>query len=280
MLLLLLVASASAQESPEFQYAQGQELSENGYTVRKTFLENNQEWAFEIRRGEEIVFRTDRGAKAEDGILFGAFNLLKNDNKQLVVEVFSGGAYCCTSNYVFDLGETLGILYWSDSFPVGYGIEPVDLDADGNFELITTLTRFDNFFNLPRGDSPVINAVFAFDEESSRYKPANFDFPEIILEGIEDDKKWVEDLLLEKEAALARDDREWRNRFTGAVLKVGVAYVYAGDQMEGWAYLLENYNLQDRDILLANVRAHLIRCPLIRQLYRQQTRTNRGPESN
>jgi hypothetical protein len=157
-------------------------------------------------------------------------------------------------------------LYSSSQYPVGYGLSPEDLDGDGQFELITTLTRFENFFNMPHEESPTAAVVFRYDPQARRYAVANRQFGEVIRASIPQDLERVKDLLAERKSGKPVNGR-WRTRFTGAVLSVALAHFYSGDQDQGWQYLLGTYDLEDRDAVLANLRYYLMRCPIFRGVY-------------
>ncbi|MCU0227396.1 MAG: hypothetical protein MUF01_07130, partial [Bryobacterales bacterium] len=164
------------------------------------------------------------------------------------------------------VGEGIDVLYSSSQYPVGYGLSPEDLDGDGQFELITTLTRFENFFNMPHEESPTAAVVFRYDPQARRYAVANRQFGEVIRASIPQDLERVKDLLAERKSGKPVNGR-WRTRFTGAVLSVALAHFYSGDQDQGWQYLLGTYDLEDRDAVLANLRYYLMRCPIFRGVY-------------
>jgi hypothetical protein len=262
--LLLAVSLIPAQD--EFAYSLDEEVEAGGFTVRKAFNDKTSRWHVEILQGERLLFRSGNGAKAKDDLLLGSFDLLGDGEKQLLIEEYTGDAFCCTYNYVLRVGQGLDVLYSSSQFPVGYGLSPEDLDGDGIHELVTTLTRFENFYNMPHEESPTVPVVFRYDPESRRYIVGNRAFPETILANVEDDKARVNKLNAERKRT-GQTPHRWRTHFTGAVLNVALAYFYAGQQEEAWAYLVGTYDLEDRDTVLTNLRYYLLRCPIFRGVY-------------
>ena len=261
----LLVQSGISQDTGS-AYSLDEEVSASGFTVRKAFDEKTDRWHVEIVQGERVLFRSGNGAKVKDDLLLGSFSLLGDNTKQLLIEEYTGDAFCCTHNYVLRVGEGIDVLYSSSQYPVGYGLSPEDLDGDGVFELVTTLTRFENFFNMPHEESPTVPVVFRYEPDVRRYVVGNRSFPETVLANVEDDKKRVQELLAER-TKTGQTPNMWRTRFTGAVLNVALSHFYAGDQEKAWSYLIGTYDLEDRDTILANLRYYLLRCPIFRGIY-------------
>jgi hypothetical protein len=277
--VILLTPPVDAQKA-EFEYSLSPSVNVGAFVVRKTRDLKTSRWHVEILRGGTLLFRSSNGAKTADDLLLATFPLLGGEKKQLVIEEYTGEAFCCTYNYVLKADDNLEVLYSSTQYPVGYGLSPEDLDGDGVYELVTTLTRFDNFFNLPHESSPAIRVVFRYDAASGRYVVGNKEFPNVVLSDVEKDKELVDELLAQRKAGTPAIG-EWRSRFTGALLNVTLAYIYSGRQQEGWIYMVGKYDLDDNEVLLANLRYYLLRCPIFRGIYkdaneilRTQLRTN------
>lgn len=236
------------------------------FEVRKAQDPKTQRWHMEILQGPRVLFRSGNGAKVKEDLLLARFSLLGDGREQLIIEEYTGDAFCCTYNYVLGVGETIDVLYSSSQYPVGYGMAPEDLDGDGVYELVTTLTRFENFFNMPHEESPTVPVVFRYDPQAGRYVVGNRQFRNTILAGAEDEKQRVTELLASKPTGEGNHGR-WRSQYTGAVLNVALAYFYAGEQDQGWAYLMTTYDLDDKAILMANLRHYLLRCPIFRGVY-------------
>jgi hypothetical protein len=267
-LIFLFVASSPqvhSQNSP-FEYSLEDSVCVGDFEVRKSQDPKTQRWHMEILQGPRVLFRSSNGAKVKEDVLLASFELLNDGKKQLIIEEYTGEAFCCTYNYVLGVGDTIDVLYSSSQYPVGYGMAPEDIDGDGVYELVTTLTRFENFFNMPHEESPTVPVVFRYEPAARRYVVGNRRFSSTILAGVEDEKQRVAELLTSRQSSEGRNGR-WRSQFTGSVLNVALAYFYSGEQDRGWAYLMSTYDLDDKDILLANLRHYLLRCPIFRGVY-------------
>lgn len=264
-ILLLSTLTVSAQK-PGFEYSLAPSLQVGAFELRKTRDLRTSRWHVEILRGGSVLFRSSNGAKTADDLLFASFPLLGGDQKQIVIEEYTGDVFCCTYNYVLRAGDSLDVLYSSTQYPVGFGLVPEDFNGDGVYELVTTLTRFDNFLNLPHDVSPATRVVFRFDAKAGRYAVGNREFADVILEDVEKDKETVEELRAQRKAG-AVPKGAWQSQYTGAVLNVALAYIYAGRQQDGWIYLLGKYDLDDREVVIANLRYYLMRCPIFRSIY-------------
>jgi hypothetical protein len=265
-LLVLLFAPGGLAQKPAFEYSQDPAVRVGAFEVRKTRDLNTSRWHVEILRDGALLFRSANGAKTAEDLLLATFPLLGGEKKQIVIEEFTGELFCCTYNYVLKADTGLDVLYSSTQYPVGFGLSPEDLNNDGVYELVTTLTRFDNFFNLPHEHSPATKVVFRYDAKLGRYVVGNREFPEVLVADAEHEKSYVDELQAERKGGAAPTG-EWRSKYTGAVLNVALGYIYAGRQQDGWVYLVGKYDLDDREVLVANLRYYLLRCPIFRSIY-------------
>lgn len=279
MLALFFAWTLGAQQTG-FEYSLAPSVKVGVFEVRKSRDLQTSRWHVEILRQGSVLFRSSNGAKTADDLLFATFPLLGGPEKQIVIEEYTGDVFCCTYNYVLKAGDSLDVLYSSTQYPVGFGLMPEDLNGDGVYELVTTLTRFDNFLNLPHDASPTPRVIFRYDPKAGRYVVGNREFASAVLGDVEKEKQMVDELRAGRaEGEAAR--REWRSQYTGAVLNVVLAYIYAGRQQEGWVYLVSKYDLDDREVLVANLRYYLMRCPIFRSIYGDISQLRRsGMSSN
>lgn len=92
---------------------------------------------------------------------------------ELIVSGFSGGAHCCTTNYVFTQeGGLRNILV---QFGGDGGISTEDLDEDGKDELVFQKV-YSYFGDLPFSESPVAVQVFTWD--GARFYDATLRYPQ------------------------------------------------------------------------------------------------------
>ena len=278
--MALLFALTLQAGNPVFEYSLEPSVRVGAFEVRKSRDLKTSRWHVEILRGGSVLFRSANGAKTEDDLLLAAFPLLGGDKKQIVIEEYTGDVFCCTYNYVLSAGDSLEVLYSSTQYPVGFGMVPEDLNGDGVYELTTTLTRFDNFLNLPHDASPTTRVIFRYDPKLNRYVIGNREFASAVLEDVEKEKAIVEELRAQRKAGVAPKGA-WQSQYTGSVLNVALAYIYAGRQQDGWIYLVGKYDLDDREVLIANLRYYLMRCPIFRSIYSDVNPVRRtGTRSN
>lgn len=278
--ILLLAALTLHGQKPAFEYSLEPSVRVGVFEVRKTRDLNTSRWHVEILRGGSILFRSSNGAKTADDLLLATFPLLGGNKKQIVIEEYTGDVFCCTYNYVLSAGDSLDVLYSSTQYPVGFGMVPEDLDGDGVYELATTLTRFDNFLNLPHDASPTTRVIFRYDPKAGRYVVGNREFASAVLEDVEKEKEVVEELRAQRKAG-TKPKGAWQSQYTGAVLNVALAYIYAGRQQDGWIYLVGKYDLDDREVVIGNLRYYLMRCPIFRSIYKDVNPVRRtGTRSN
>lgn len=278
--IILLAALTLHGQKPAFEYSLEASVHVGAFEVRKTRNLNTSRWHVEILRGGSVLFRSSNGAKTADDLLLATFPLLGGEKKQIVIEEYTGDVFCCTYNYVLSAGDSLDVLYSSTQYPVGFGMVPEDLDGDGVYELATTLTRFDNFLNLPHDASPTTRVIFRYDPKVGRYVVGNREFASAVLEDVEKEKETVEKLRAERKAGV-KPKGAWQSQYTGAVLNVALAYIYAGRQQDGWIYLVGKYDLDDREVVIGNLRYYLMRCPIFRSIYSDVNPVRRtGTRSN
>ena len=75
-----------------------------------------------------------------------------------------------------------------------------DINKDGNSEFIQTLLTFDYFDRMPHACSPLPAVVFAFDESSNQFVPANPRFAEYFLKDIEENIQYCQEYITKVKA--------------------------------------------------------------------------------
>ncbi len=152
----------------------------------------------------------------------------------LVVQTFSGGAHCCFSWFVYELGPTLDkVLQSPDSNCDG---EMKDLNGDGTMEFITCDDLFAYKYCCFAG-SPLVKVIMEY-EPGRGYVPASPQFPQAYTEDIVRDRQ-------DAIGAKAQDKCEWDNSTKCSVLPVVLDYLYSGRQDKAWAELHNYYRFQD-----------------------------------
>ena len=154
----------------------------------------------------------------------------------VVVERYSGGASCCLSYVVLNLGAELTSIDLPLDTPCGASFR--DLDGDGIFEVIACDDAFRCVF-CSCASSPLPTVVLRYAGERG-YVPAGAEFPEIYDVDIPGFRAKAQAGLGE---ALEEQDPAGRCR----VLPLVLAYLYSGRGEEAWTAFSEYYAASDAD---------------------------------
>jgi hypothetical protein len=213
----------------------------NGYTITKNCKNKPHEnygdenCNLKLFKGKKLVakFKSERKNRLE----FGFFKFLGNQDQQLIVHTYSGGAHCCHDYLIYDLKPTFRTVYDSTKFnQIGNEMVPIDLDKDGVFELEQSVMTFESF-HVAYSSSVFPPAIFAYNKSKGRYDFSNKKFVSYILEKKNKYLKWLE-------TTYGKDDLNCKQ----GTLHLTFAYlIYAGKEKEAWKYFDENYDLNDKE---------------------------------
>lgn len=246
-------------------------LAYNGYVVEKAQDKAQGYWLAVLKKGGKVAAKFEEGGESKDWTSFGLFPLLGGDAKSLIVEQYSGGAHCCYSYRIYDLSANAPrLLFGNEKYGTGNQLSLVDVDGDGRFELTHSVMAFD-YFQVSHASSVFPVAVFAYDQKTNDYRPANLKFSRYVLSGIEDDIKAVETLKAQKET----DDDIYSEKLFSAVLQVTLKYIYAGERDQGWSYFNREYrthNAISKEKMLAEINRTLQEEPVYNYIYSQEAK--------
>ncbi len=164
----------------------------------------------------------------------------------VIIESYSGGAHCCFSTAVYDLGDTL--------IPIGLPPSPggnspgefVDLDGDGVVEFRTADDSFAYAYCAFAG-SPAVLVILEYSSAERRFVPAGPAHADLYRDEIERDTARAE-------AALAGGaEGGWDETGKCEVLPLVLDYLYSGDPESAWAALERFYPYSDRDAFRAEI---------------------------
>lgn len=233
-------------------------LSLDDYTIEKIPGPQDEQWSAVLKKNNEVIMRFENGY-LEDMTIFGLYPFIVNRDKQLVVEQFSGGAHCCWSDWIIELTSPISILYDSQKYPVGYGMVIEDINKDGNSEFIQTLLTFDYFDRMPHAYSPLPAVVFAFDESSNQFVPANPRFAEYFLKDIEENIQYCQEYITKVKANPDSYD-DSTGEYLSSVLQVVIQYIYVNQEENAWSFFDQNYLLKDKEEIRKKVEEQLNNC--------------------
>lgn len=168
-----------------------------------------------------------------------------------IIETFSGGAHCCFSTVVYDLGPTLTqVLRTPESNCSGHF---EDLDADGVMEFITCDDRFAYQYCCFAG-SPAVKVIMKY-TPGEGYLPASTGFRRLYAEDIANHTAAAE-------TAAPGDFCEWDETTKCAVLPVVLDYLYSGQPDQAWSELARLYPYPDREQFRQEILAGVGESPL------------------
>jgi hypothetical protein len=192
---------------------------------------------------------------------YGFFNLLGKKNEQLIIRTYSGGAHCCYTYFFYDLNPNLRLIFNGSDFSTdedGLYENVVDLNKDGQYEFIQSVTVFD-YFHASHSGSVFPPVVFGYDSLKGKYVVANKKFPEFILGKLQEDIKFQDENF-----GLEKDNRELMQRFALTNL---LHLTYAGREKEGWKFFDKNYKFKDKDEFRKDIRKQFSDDSIYKSLY-------------
>ena len=196
----------------------------------------------------------------------------------VIVKVFTGGAHCCSSTIVYDLGPALmKVLETPLSNCDGYF---QDLNGDGVLEFITCDDLFAYAYCCFAG-SPAVTVVLQY-EPGRGYVPAGPRFPEVYEDDITQHLRMAEE-------GTPGGMCEWDNDTKCAVLPLILDYLYSGQADEAWTAFGRFYTYPDAAVFRAEIEQAVSQSPLFTPggstttetrppYYMLQLLTNCGPD--
>jgi len=178
-------------------------------------------------------------------------DLTGEGNPDVVIRVYTGGAHCCFSTIVYDLGPALTRVLETPLSNCDGSFR--DLDGDGVFEYVTCDDLF-AYVYCPFAGSPAVQVILAY-EPGRGYQPASPRYAEAYAE------------VIESHAAQARATQpgelgEWDATNKCGVLPLVLDYLYTGQEALAWAVFQELYDGPDAELFWAEVRQAASDSPL------------------
>jgi len=196
----------------------------------------------------------------------------------VIIETFTGGAHCCFSTIVYDLGPTLTKVLETPESNCSGGF--TDLDGDSVLEFVTCDDLF-AYAYCSYVASPMVQVILQY-EPGRGYVPASPRFVHLYAEGIAMHTEMAE-------RAEPGGLGEWDGTTKCAVLPLMLDYLYAGQADRAWAEFSRLYDFPDGPLFWAEVMQGVAGSPLyvpvgspptvsLPLYYMLQLLTNCGPE--
>ena len=250
-----------------------------GYTVRLWRNTAEDAWGFDniatISTGERTLVQVQ--------LVWGLGDLTGSDitgegHPDVIVETYTGGAHCCFSTLVYDLGPTLTQVLETPESNCGGRFE--DLDGDSVYEFVTCDDLF-AYVYCPYASSPAVEAILQY-EPGSGYVPASPRFAHLYAEAVSTHTRMAE-------AAVPGELGEWDGTTKCAVLPLVLDYLYMGRADQAWTAFSRLYTGPDSPLFWAEVVQAVSDSPLyvpagslppvsLPSYYMLQLLTNCGPE--
>ena len=212
-----------------------------------------------LRHNGRVVAKFDSPIDQLSEVRFALFSFLGNDAKQLIIEQTSNKFW---RYWIVSLQPEFRIIYDSSKYDVVYELRASDIDSDGKLEIIQNLGSF-WYFNSDNLFSSRPQIIFKYNSSTGSYIPANPEFKETVLKDIE------QRIAKTREVIERKDDRAYDLHVRSAVLDVVLRYLYAGRKDEAWAFYDENYNVEDKESLRAQLKDKLKQDVLYREVSNQ-----------
>lgn len=176
--------------------------------------------------------------------------ILGRQTKQLIIGEEANGNRD-TRYWILELSQKINVLFDSDDYRIGRYFGKIDINHDGTYELVLSLTTFWFFDGFNNINSPFIDVVFMYDEGQQKYIPANPHFQKFALRTLAQDITKARETKSDGNTAKPGKDK------LGAVMRVVLSYLYAGKEKEGWSFYENEYNLPDKEEMKTRFEAML-----------------------
>jgi hypothetical protein len=260
-------------------YAVEEERDLAGYVVRLWRNTDADSFGFDgiatISRDGELLVQIEMASAL--GTLTGQ-DVTGEGHPDVIVETFTGGAHCCFSTHVYDLGPELTLVLETPESNCGGSFE--NLDDDPAYEFITCDDLF-AYIYCSYAASPAVQVILDY-EPGRGYVPASPRFADLYADAIADHTTMAQN-------AAAGEMGEWDDTAKCAVLPLMLDYLYTGRPQEAWAVVEQYYDAPDAKLFWAEVvdavgesSLYVPAAPMpqvaLPEYYMLQLLTNCGPE--
>ncbi len=160
----------------------------------------------------------------------------------VVIESYTGGAHCCFSTIVYDLGPTLTEVLHTPESNCSGGFE--DLDGDSVLEFVTCDDLF-SYAYCPYAGSPLVQVILQYEPDRG-YVPASPRFAHLYAQTISTHAQMAVQ-------SVPGEMGEWDHTNKCGVLPLMLDYLYTGQADRAWAEFNQLYGFPDRLVFWAEV---------------------------
>jgi len=239
-------------EPPGRTYVVKREQKSGDYVIQLWRNTASESFVFDnivtISTGGQLLVRIENGAELSD--LTGT-DITGEGHPDAVIERFTGGAHCCFSTVVYDLGPTLTKVLETPFSNCGGSFK--DLNGDGVAEFVTCDDLFAYVYCCYAG-SPVVQVVLQYDPTRG-YVPVSPHFAHMYADPIARHAEMAEN---------AQPDEmcEWDGTTKCGVLPLVLDYLYSGQDDKAWSEFSRLYDYSDAQLLWAEIVQAIANSPL------------------
>lgn len=234
------------------EYVVGEERIIGRYAVQLWSNDAEDDWSFD----NIVTISADGQMLVQLESVTGLGELTGTDitgegHPDVIIEMYTGGAHCCFSTVVYDLGPALTeVLHTPDS---NCGGEFRDLDGDSVLEFITCDDLF-AYAYCPYASSPSVQVILRY-EPNQGYVPDSPRFADLYDEAIATHTEMAE-------RAVPEELGEWDGTTKCAVLPLVLDYLYSGRADRARMELERLYQYPDQHLFWAEVVHAVTESPL------------------
>ncbi len=222
---------------PEGSYVLQEERVIGSYAIRLWRNTNEDDFGFPFDGIATISALEQPTVQIENAV--GLNDLTGSDitgegNPDVIVERYTGGAHCCSSTIIYDLGPAMTKVLEAPESNCGGRLE--DLDGDGVYEFVTCDDMFAYVYCCYAG-SPAVTVILKY-EPGEGYVPASPSFAEAYEEDVARDLELAE-------GASPGENCEWGNDTKCQVLPLVLDYLYLGQVDKAWSEFDRLYDYPD-----------------------------------
>jgi len=211
----------------------------NGYKIQVDPLPGKRSGPTECRgrildpRGKAIYTVQDRGVNI---VPVSGDNIGGDGTPDLVFEGYSGGAHCCWTYWIYELGEPPKLLR---KIAGNKGLGFVDLNGDGHVEIVAQDGAFDYFDSLPHYQSPAPEVILRLNGNKLERVDAEF-WPRYEKRIASARAALIPEcaaLYKSLDLGFKKDKRCDINNVRLQILNIVLNYLYGGHEKEAWEEL-------------------------------------------
>lgn len=236
---------------PEAKFEMEKELLIDGYAVRQWY--NTAEDALMFERVVTISSEDQPTVQVDFASLLDltGTDITGEGNTDVVIEGFSGGAHCCFSEIVYDLGPEVNEVLYTHGSNCGGRYE--DLDGDGVYEFITCDDLF-AYSYCPFVYSPAPMVVMKYEPNRKMYVIASPLYVDQYADDIAEHTAMA--------AGKPGDMGEWDETNKCSVLPLVLDYLYSGQGDKAWEAFDKFYVGDDVESFRPEIEMSVYRSPL------------------